>query len=488
MSFRNLIVILFLYPALPVFTQVNCEVPLPPSLNLVSVRPETGMVDVYWDPSPSPGIDAYIIYVYSEENAGWMAADTIWDSSARSYTYITNATKYKSISFVVAAYRLPLESGRPGCPSELSNSIGTVFFKAETDACNANIKLEWNKYQDPQNNVTEYRILVSENNSPLSEEHTVTNEATSFTITDFNFYSNYCFAVKAYMKNGIASGSNKSCVTTEIQKPPQWINTDYISVTGEGAIELSFTIDPEAEITKYAIERSSELISIPDNVSGKVVFTDKKADITKVNYYMLSAVNECGTYVKKTDICSNILLTLGERADEYHLSWNPVKKDDPESHQYEVFVDAGNGFIPLSSVGTGREYIVKHKDLMYDVSAGEVCFIVKAREINNPRHMSDESVSSKACTSSEEVITVPNMFTPNNDMRNDLFKPVLSFTPAEYKLIISDRQGRTLFESNDFHEEWDGSGREQGVYLWFLRVKTPSGKTVSKTGTVTIVK
>jgi hypothetical protein len=38
--------------------------------------------------------------------------------------------------------------------------------------------------------------------------------------------------------------------------------------------------------------------------------------------------------------------------------------------------------------------------------------------------------------------------------------------------------------------EWDGtrSGnpQPQNVYLWFLNVTTPGGKSISKTGTVTI--
>ena len=91
-----------------------------------------------------------------------------------------------------------------------------------------------------------------------------------------------------------------------------------------------------------------------------------------------------------------------------------------------------------------------------------------------------------------EKITVPNVFTPNNDLDNDLFKPVLSFTPKDYHLIISDRHGVTLFETRDFLEAWDGtkngSPQPEGVCLWFLKVTTPSGKSISKTGTVTIIK
>jgi hypothetical protein len=69
---------------------------------------------------------------------------------------------------------------------------------------------------------------------------------------------------------------------------------------------------------------------------------------------------------------------------------------------------------------------------------------------------------------------------------------VLSFTPNDYHLIISDRQGTVVFESRDYLQEWDGSrngnAQTQGVYLWILKVTTPTGRKISRTGTITIIK
>jgi gliding motility-associated-like protein len=77
-------------------------------------------------------------------------------------------------------------------------------------------------------------------------------------------------------------------------------------------------------------------------------------------------------------------------------------------------------------------------------------------------------------------------------MINDMFRPVLSFTPSEYRLIITDRKNNRLFETTSYLAEWNGTRNGESlpedVYLWFLTVRTPSGKTVSRTGTVTIIK
>jgi len=60
----------------------------------------------------------------------------------------------------------------------------------------------------------------------------------------------------------------------------------------------------------------------------------------------------------------------------------------------------------------------------------------------------------------------------------------------DYHLIITDRKGIVMFETRDYRAEWDGTHKgnpsREDVFLWFLKVTTPSGKSISKTGTVTI--
>ena len=137
-------------------------------------------------------------------------------------------------------------------------------------------------------------------------------------------------------------------------------------------------------------------------------------------------------------------------------------------------------------------FTLGYQELMYEVSGNEVCFYISASETSNPYGITGLSNSSIVCTVPTEIITVPNVFTPNNDLVNDFFKPVLSFTPLDYHLVISDRKGNILFETRDYNETWDGSQNgnphPQDVCLWFLKATTPSGKSISKTGTVTIIR
>jgi gliding motility-associated-like protein len=65
-------------------------------------------------------------------------------------------------------------------------------------------------------------------------------------------------------------------------------------------------------------------------------------------------------------------------------------------------------------------------------------------------------------------IMIPNVFTPNNDGRNDLlvFKN-LGFFPGT-SLTVFNRWGNKLYESADYKNDWNGDGNVDGVYYFIL--------------------
>jgi len=88
----------------------------------------------------------------------------------------------------------------------------------------------------------------------------------------------------------------------------------------------------------------------------------------------------------------------------------------------------------------------------------------------------------------EEPVTVymPNAFTPNNDGKNDIFKPVFNKNPKVYKFLIYDKFGKTLFVSTNPEDGWNGSNAKPGLYVWKLIYKDNNGKIIEKTGNVTL--
>ena len=77
----------------------------------------------------------------------------------------------------------------------------------------------------------------------------------------------------------------------------------------------------------------------------------------------------------------------------------------------------------------------------------------------------------------EVIFYIPNAFTPDGDGANEVFEPVFTsgYDPYDYNLLIFNRWGEVVFESNNAKVGWDGSygGRiaPDGVYTWKIQFK-----------------
>ena len=93
----------------------------------------------------------------------------------------------------------------------------------------------------------------------------------------------------------------------------------------------------------------------------------------------------------------------------------------------------------------------------------------------------------------EFTIYIPNAFTPNEDGKNEIFFAYGSEI-SDFHMMLFDRWGEMIFESNDISTGWDGRARggseisEQGVYVYKIEVKDFTGKLHHFTGDVTLLK
>jgi gliding motility-associated-like protein len=78
----------------------------------------------------------------------------------------------------------------------------------------------------------------------------------------------------------------------------------------------------------------------------------------------------------------------------------------------------------------------------------------------------------------EKCIAIPNAFTPNNDNKNDLFKPIFNCPTLTYQLLIVNRYGQEIFKTNNVLDAWNGlvnnQEQELGVYYYLIKVKFDS--------------
>lgn len=91
---------------------------------------------------------------------------------------------------------------------------------------------------------------------------------------------------------------------------------------------------------------------------------------------------------------------------------------------------------------------------------------------------------------------IPNVFTPNGDGINDLFYVVGSgLDPSDFELLVFNRWGQLIFESNQIEKKWDGRNKSgthyvsDGVYPYIVKVGLLDGpERIERSGHVTVLR
>ena len=111
------------------------------------------------------------------------------------------------------------------------------------------------------------------------------------------------------------SRSNISEVFSAMLRNPMYITADNAIPGGNNNIALSFSIDPNSELSSYKILRSTSLTGIFDTIatiqtSEKIInFMDEEvAYSSAIYYYQLLSINSCGRVTQRSNIINNIVL------------------------------------------------------------------------------------------------------------------------------------------------------------------------------------
>ena len=89
-------------------------------------------------------------------------------------------------------------------------------------------------------------------------------------------------------------------------------------------------------------------------------------------------------------------------------------------------------------------------------------------------------------------LQMPNVFTPNEDGVNDIFKPISYQGIKEGTLTIINRWGNKVFETNDINSGWNGlhNNKEctEGVYYWIVTYTDIFDETKTENGFLTLIR
>jgi gliding motility-associated-like protein len=88
----------------------------------------------------------------------------------------------------------------------------------------------------------------------------------------------------------------------------------------------------------------------------------------------------------------------------------------------------------------------------------------------------------------QPIIEMPNVFTPNNDEFNPVFKPVDINLVRSASLKIFNRWGAVVYETNDPFLGWDGGEFETGVYYWLIDAVGTSCQPATRKGWLQLIR
>ncbi len=167
----------------------------------------------------------------------------------------------------------------------------------------------------------------------------------------------------------------------------------------------------------------------------------------------------------------------------------------------------------IADAGPGDTSVVVNQPLQLTATGGEFYLWSPATGLSNtgvynPLALLNENqqyvvkVSSAGCFDTDTInvfvykiepgLYVPNAFTPNNDGKNDVFRPI----PVGMKSIsyfrIFNRWGQLMFSTSENGKGWDGTfnsvPQDANVYVWMVEGIDYLGKKITKKGSVVLVR
>ncbi len=138
------------------------------------------------------------------------------------------------------------------------------------------------------------------------------------------------------------------------------------------------------------------------------------------------------------------------------ISVTDITSDNPP---YEIQLLDGDGFIIEDFITVEPDRFGKFNFLFEQLTIG--AYVVVVRDKTGCDLALDEIF-----IESKSDITIPNVFTPNNDGVNEAF--IILNKKANTTLVVVNRWGIKIFESEDYQNDWRAEGVPDAIYFYTI--------------------
>jgi hypothetical protein len=480
---------------------ISGQQPDKPHLVMVTVDPETGNDIIYWEPSPTAGVDYYLIEMAVRPNPlepyALIMVGTA-DATATSFENPNTTSDEESVGYTVLAVDEPVAGSL--LFSLYDEPDSTIFVRAVFDSCQATLSLSWCDYNNWRGEIGQYTVYQRLGNGLYLALAVLPEGTNQYILNNVEENITYSLFIEAAHTDNIRrSTSNRVDLFTGMSLVPDAIYADYATLGENNGIDLSFTIDPNSELQTYKLLRSTtpdgsfDTIATLHTADKSVSYHDEISFTSGHYYYQLVAFNNCGMPAVASNLASNVLLGGNYSNLLINLNWNDYIDWSGGVDHYQVTRETGiQGLLADSfSVGTDTYFIDDFSNRIHysDPQSTRVCYRITAFESPGVLASQNISRSNRICFSIEPDVRMPNAFIPNSmDGVNNTFRPIFSFTPERYEMTIFNRSGLKIWEGSG---PWDGcvNGKQvtEGVYLYHLVIYNFSGIERKFTGEVAVI-
>lgn len=164
-------------------------------------------------------------------------------------------------------------------------------------------------------------------------------------------------------------------------------------------------------------------------------------------YDVTLSVRSTGKGGIKTKTIEN-LITINPQP-KANISWDfPI-----QTHNGEVVVD----LIDKTADANSATWVIEGGILENAQAKLQVPGKYEVNMIASNQFGCQDHIGSTIVVGSRQELSAPGRFSPNNDGRYDTFMPFgLEKMSEKWKLLISDKKGKKVFETSNFHTPWKG--------------------------------
>lgn len=479
------------------------QYPNPPVVQYVSVDPITGEVHIQWLNSSSPHLSKYYIVQMADDFPGVgytnPSADSVnYNPSLTSTSFFYDSVTLKAVWFNMIALDSSGNSSRGSYLNDLKHR--TIFLTNTYDSCNSLIKLTWTKYVGWGDHLSKYIVMEIQNNSNTY----IINDSIPVNDTTFSIYAGgnqlHTYYIIAVQDTG--SVTSTCYRTNRFVKPnglPVYINGNSSNFMNGKVVELEFTIDTSSRTTSYLLLRSSSptgifvpIRTITNVHGGEFITTDT---ISTTMYYSLEPMTLCNQAAAIPNLITAMVPSIIFSSNMINLTWPDYTDWYMGVKQYNIYRIIGDGLpeeIGSNTADQPTRYLDNISSLIGQHNQGNLCYYVVAVSNTDSMGVTFSSQSATSCTDLTTDIFIPNAFTPNGDGVNDLFLPYFAFEPIQFKMIIYNRSGGVIFESDNPQEGWNGTFKDgvkapEGVYVYFITYTSSDGLKMNKKGSFSLI-